>query len=238
MSPIQEMAGYGQYTKTGEQLDREILYSAEDLIKKGGLAMMSPTAGRNSDGVLETGQVMSLLENGKWVAYTDVAEVDEAVTLTEGGTAVSAGYFTVTVNGETTGHVAWNATAADLQTALEALPSIGAGNVVVTGGPIHVAPFVITYEGDFEGVNVPATTVTVTGLTGLITVSTVQGTATGGTAGGILANGVNVALADQAINIYFSGWFKTDMLIGLDANAKTDLKVSQNATYNWTHVNP
>jgi len=45
----------------------------------------------------------------------------------------SAGGFRVTWNGETTGTIAWNAVAADLQAALEALPNIGVGNVATSG---------------------------------------------------------------------------------------------------------
>jgi len=235
--PIQEMAGYGQFTRTPEQLDREILYSAEDLIKKGGFALRNPTTGRDSDGVLETGQVMSLLENGFWVAYGDTAAVDEAVTLTE-GTAITAGTYTLTFGGDTTGDIAFDAPAATIRAALEALPSIGAGNVTVTGGPVNTAPVVITFTGDLGDLDVGAVTSDQTDLTGTFTIGTTGGTSTGGTAAGILANGVDVSDSNQAINIYFSGWFKTDMLIGMDANALTDLNATQNAQYGWTHVNP
>lgn len=47
--------------------------------------------------------------------------------------AATGGTFTVTLNGETTAPLAWNATAAEVQAALEALPSVQSGDVLVTG---------------------------------------------------------------------------------------------------------
>lgn len=46
------------------------------------------------------------------------------------------GTFTVTFGGQTTTAIAYNATAATIKTALEALSSIGTGNVNVTQGPL------------------------------------------------------------------------------------------------------
>ena len=42
-----------------------------------------------------------------------------------------SGTYTLTQNGQTTSAIAWNASSATIQTALEALSSIGAGNVLV-----------------------------------------------------------------------------------------------------------
>ena len=50
-----------------------------------------------------------------------------------GGATVTAGTYTLTFNGHTTTTLAWNATPATVQAALEALPGVGAGNVLVTG---------------------------------------------------------------------------------------------------------
>jgi subtilisin family serine protease len=58
-----------------------------------------------------------------------------------------SGTFTLTVNSETTGPLAADVAPADVQVALEALPSVGAGNVVVGGGPASTAPFSITFKG-------------------------------------------------------------------------------------------
>ncbi len=43
-----------------------------------------------------------------------------------------SGSFTITIGGQTTPALAWNATAAQVQAAVQALPSVGAGNATVT----------------------------------------------------------------------------------------------------------
>jgi hypothetical protein len=54
----------------------------------------------------------------------------ERITVNAGG-----GTFTISHGGETTGAIPFNATAGEVQGALESLTSIGPGNVVVKGGP-------------------------------------------------------------------------------------------------------
>jgi len=75
--------------------------------------------------------------------------------------ASSAGAFTVTHEANTTAGVAYDASAATLQTALEGLSSIGAGNVTVT---LNTSVYTITFAGDLAN---SAQTITVdgTGLT-------------------------------------------------------------------------
>lgn len=58
-------------------------------------------------------------------------------------TNVTGGTFTLTFNGETTGDIPFNATAAQVAAALQALPSVGPGNVVGINGPVNGAVFVI-----------------------------------------------------------------------------------------------
>lgn len=57
--------------------------------------------------------------------------------------AATAGTFTLTVDGNTTGNIPWNASALQVQSALEALANVGEGNVIVTGpaGGPYVAKF-------------------------------------------------------------------------------------------------
>lgn len=92
--------------------------------------------------------------------------------------SASAGTVTVEFGTETTAALAYNASAATVQSALEALEGIAPGDVVVTGGPW---PAVITlrFTGQYMGVDVGQVAVTPTGLTGgTVTVST---TTQGGT---------------------------------------------------------
>lgn len=70
-----------------------------------------------------------------------------------GGTPVS-GNFTLTYSGQTTGNIAYNANAAAVDSALEALSNIGAGDVTCTGGPLPGTPVVVTFTGALAATNV------------------------------------------------------------------------------------
>lgn len=79
----------------------------------------------------------------------------------------TGGTFTITWNGQTTGAIAYNALAAVVQTALEALSNIAPGDVVVTGGVGKSGggtPYVLTWS-PYLG-NVAQPTATATALTG------------------------------------------------------------------------
>jgi len=59
----------------------------------------------------------------------------------------TSGTFTLTWGGNTTSALQWNCTAAQVQTALQALGSIGSNNATCSGGPFPVAPIVVTWAG-------------------------------------------------------------------------------------------
>lgn len=90
---------------------------------------------------------------------------NEVQTLSMTGT-VSAGTFTITAFGETTAAIAYDATAAEIVTALEALDAFEAGDISGTGGPAHSADVVFTFGGYYAGEDVALMTVNSTGLTG------------------------------------------------------------------------
>ncbi len=86
--------------------------------------------------------------------------------------AASAGSITITFSGQTTGAIAFNAAAATVQTALEALSNVDPGDITVTGGALPNT-ITLTFAGQYAGTNVPQVTVTPTGLTGgTVTVNT------------------------------------------------------------------
>src|SRR5258708_6918273 len=62
------------------------------------------------------------------------AQYDETQQLAITG-APTGGTFTLTFGAQTTATINWNDNAATVQTRLQALSSIGAGNALVTGGP-------------------------------------------------------------------------------------------------------
>jgi hypothetical protein len=73
---------------------------------------------------------------------------NEQQTVTITGTP-TGGNFTLTLSGATTANIAFNAAAAAVQSALEALPNIGVGNVAVPG-----TPFVLTFQNQLGKQNV------------------------------------------------------------------------------------
>lgn len=78
----------------------------------------------------------------KNVSYYLDHGTDQAITFTLNGTP-TGGTFTVSFGGVTSAAIAYNANAAAVQAALEAMSSIGAGNVSVTGAS---SPWTITFR--------------------------------------------------------------------------------------------
>lgn len=96
------------------------------------------------------------------------------------GSDPDAGTWTITINGETTTALAFNASAADVQAAVNALPSISVGDVTVTKSGFV---YTFTWRGGLGNVPVMTTTsaLTISGSAGAITVATgTQGNASGG----------------------------------------------------------
>ncbi|MEU9703117.1 hypothetical protein [Streptomyces sp. NPDC047981] len=111
--------------------------------------------------------------SGLYAPYAAVT--NEVQTLTVTG-APTGGTFTITWNGQTTAALAYNATAAQVQAALEALSNIAPGDVVVTGAA--GGPWTLTWGGAQLGENVaaPTTTESFTGGTSPdITIATTTG---------------------------------------------------------------
>jgi RHS repeat-associated protein len=81
------------------------------------------------------------------------------------------GTFTLTHNGQTTFAIAWNADAATIKAALEALSTVGAGNVAVTvtipSGNAYSRTFGLTFQNGKGATNVPQTTITTSSLNGV-----------------------------------------------------------------------
>ena len=91
------------------------------------------------------------------------AAVAEVQTVTITGTP-TGGTFTLTYNGQTTTGIAYNAIAAAVQSALEALSNIAPGDVTVGGGPGPGTPYTLTFAS-VQG-NVAQLSASGTGLTG------------------------------------------------------------------------
>src|SRR4051812_48477714 len=78
------------------------------------------------------------------------AAVSAVQTLTQSG-SVSAGTFRLGFKGSMTAPIAYSATAAVIDPVFEALPTVGAGNVVTGGGPLPGTPVTFTFGGSLAG---------------------------------------------------------------------------------------
>lgn len=91
--------------------------------------------------------------------------VDEVQTLTVTGTP-TGGTFKLTFNGSETGTIAYNAAAAAVQTALEALDNVPPGSIVASGGALPGASVVLTFADVWGDQDVSPITVTSKAFTG------------------------------------------------------------------------
>lgn len=141
----------------------------------GGSALVNDTP-QAADTTLEIDTLANLTSNGTIIPvgahfragvteYTvTAANSNEVVILSV--TDATDGTFALTFGGQTTSpEVAYNAAASAVQSALEALSSIGAGNVLVTG--VDGGPYTIQFRGDLAAMNVGVLTADGTNLVGV-----------------------------------------------------------------------
>jgi hypothetical protein len=187
------------------------------------------------DGNIPSGACISLVTATKrYAPYATSSE--EVQTLTVTGTP-TGGTYTLTFNAATTAAIPYNATAAQVRTALEALAGIGAGNVTTAGGAHPGTPITVTFVGTLANTNVAQLTANSAGLTGG-TSPTVTPTTT--TAGGadVGSGGTEVAkgflVADKQVHagrhvdaaLYYRGRVYEDLLPsngGFDELARAEL---------------
>jgi len=98
------------------------------------------------------------------ITVTCNAPADEVQSLATSGSP-TGGTITLTFQGQTTAPIAYNAAAAAVQSALEALSNVEAGEITAAGGALGTAPVTLTFSGRYAGANVPKITVT-SALTG------------------------------------------------------------------------
>jgi len=128
-----------------------------------------------SGGSFAVGQTVSGvgLDPGTTVAAVEIS-IFGNLTITLSAPATVDGPQSLSASIEaTTGPLAWNATAAQVQAALEGLDIIGSGNVSVTGGPGASSPYSIEFTGALAGVNMMQLTSDATVLSGGAVTATV-----------------------------------------------------------------
>ncbi|MER6844844.1 hypothetical protein [Streptomyces platensis] len=117
--------------------------------------------------------------SGLYAPYAGATNEVQTVTITGSPTG---GTFTLTWSGQTTAAIAYNATAATVRTALEALSNIAPGDVTVTGSA--GGPYTVTFGGANLGDDVAQMTASGASLTGGSSPAVSVATTTGGGAAG------------------------------------------------------
>lgn len=142
-----------------------------------------------------------------------VNEVQALTSTATGGTFAVT--FVNPLNGKSvkSGPLAWNISAAALQTALRALSNMPALGVVVTGSTLDAAPLTLTYGGDLAGLNIAQVTVDNALATGgtvvpSTTTAGVSGTGRGAAPGGLLRDTTTPKLYQNAGTANTPNWQK------------------------------
>lgn len=166
-------------------------------------------------------ELLSLLFRGAFGAVTSTTEAGsaEVQTVTING-APTGGTFTLTFRGQTTAPIAYNADGVAVQTALEALSTIGAGNVTVAGA--IGGPHTVTFAGVLAVGDMRPITGNAGELTGGVNPSV---TVTETTPGGATA-GTHVLVPSDASSL---PWLSVEERISVDYESfrYTDAKVSR-----------
>jgi hypothetical protein len=113
----------------------------------------------------------------------------------------TAGTFTLTYAGQTTTPIPYNATAAAIKSALEALSNIAVGDISVSGGPLPTTAVRVAFKGSLTALNVVAMTVTPTITGGSFAVNPI----TQGNAGASDLD--SVPISGSQLNVYLDDAF-------------------------------
>lgn len=140
--------------------------------------------------------------------------VDEVQSVAIAGTPPTGGTFTLTHSGQTTAAIAFDADAAEVEAALQALSNIDAGDVLCSGTDLPGGTILVTFRRGLGGQNVDAMTGSAANLTGgannTITIATptagIRGTFRGAQAGALLADTTNGKLYENTGDPYSPIW--------------------------------
>jgi len=146
---------------------RTFTIEVEIIAEKAGQAVLAPSVTRSTNTDYDENAVIETT-----VLSTGGNSANEVQVVTLPGNP-SGGSFTLTFQGQTTGNVAYDASAAEVESALAALVNIGSGNV--SAGGDDGGPWTIEFTGVLAGTDVAQLTASGANLTGgTVTVSTVQ----------------------------------------------------------------
>jgi len=127
--------------------------------------------------------------------YTVPGQTNEVQLVTVTGTP-TGGNFTLSFNNQTTSNIAYNAASSAVQTALQSLSTIGAGNATVSGSA--GGPYTVTFTGALAGAP-QALLVPSAALTGGTSPNVTVAESTGGSGGGTIARNSSGTIPDGAL---------------------------------------
>jgi hypothetical protein len=125
---------------------------------------------------------------------TSLTQQNEVQTITITGTP-TGGTFVLSFAGQVTAAIAYNAAAAAVQAALEALSTIGTGNVVCAGGALPGTAVTATFQGKCAAIDQPMMT-SISSLTGGTNPAIAITETTKGQTGGMQFGAYNDGLSD------------------------------------------
>jgi hypothetical protein len=140
-------------------------YTSQVLIASLPSVALTNDATTTTDNITFTTSVATHRYLDKSVATVVQAQFDELQQIALTGNP-TGGTFTLTFGGQTTAAINWNDPASVVQTRLQALSSIGAGNALVTGGPGPATPWVVEFAGSMAKTAEALITRTTNSLTG------------------------------------------------------------------------
>jgi flagellar hook protein FlgE len=150
-----------------------------------------------------------------WLNDDEGTAVNEVQTIALTG-APTGGTFTLTYAGQTTAALNYNSTAAQIDTALEALSNIGVGDVTCAGGALPGTAVTVTFTGALADTDAALMTIDTSGLTG--------GTSPGGKVTETTKGGRDGVLGTDATATLFNGKIRiTDATSGY---SKSDFKMT------------
>lgn len=148
-----DQAFQAQFTKTCKALDGDWLISQQALAN-GSTTVVTWVTGQDEVQSLDLGGATGGSFNFKFAGENYAGGTNAVYKVDVGDSA--GGTFTLTFYGQTTAAIAWNADptsgAGSVRAKLEALSTVGTGNVTVTGVGSTGSPFVITFTADLGSV--------------------------------------------------------------------------------------
>jgi hypothetical protein len=133
-----------QYPRELLQLNRYTRFFTEDAYR---------VAKRCDESLVVTIPICPSGAYGQQAAITCNSPANAVQTLTITGTP-TGGTFKLAFQGQTTAAIAYNASAATVQSALEALSNVDPGDVTASGGALPGTPVVLTFGGRYAGADV------------------------------------------------------------------------------------